>query len=72
MADIEAMFYQVFAADQHRNLLIFLCWENRDISEQPQHYHMNVQVFVRTLFPSCSNYVLRRTARDHKKSMEKK
>ena len=72
MADIEAMFCQVFAADQYRNLLIFLCWENRDISEQPQHYHMNVQVFGRTLFPSCSNYVLRRTARDHKKSMEKK
>ena len=25
MADVEAMFKQVFVADQHRNLLIFLC-----------------------------------------------
>ena len=32
MADIESMFYQVFVADQHRNLLSFLWWENGDIS----------------------------------------
>ena len=32
MADIESMFYQVFVADQHRNLLSFLCRENGDIS----------------------------------------
>ena len=45
MTDIEAMFYQKFVADQHRNLLSFLWWENGDINEQPQHYHMNVHVF---------------------------
>ena len=28
MADIEAMFYQVFLANRHRNLLSFLWWEN--------------------------------------------
>ena len=32
--DIEAMFYQVFMADQHKNLLIFLWWENGDINEE--------------------------------------
>ena len=72
MADIEAMFYQVFVADQHRNLLRFLWWENGDINEQPQHYHMNVHVFWGTSSPSCSNYALRRTARDHEQSMVKK
>ena len=45
MADIEAMLYQVFETDQHRNLLIFLWSENVDISEEPQHYCMNVHVF---------------------------
>ena len=34
IADIEAMFYQVFVADQHKNLLIFLWWENGDINEE--------------------------------------
>ena len=71
MADIEAMFYQVFLADQHRNLLSFLWWENGDINEQPQHYHMNVHVFGGTSSPSCSNYALRRTARDHEQKYGK-
>ena len=35
MADIEAMFYQVFVANQHRSLLSFLWWENADIKKQP-------------------------------------
>ena len=61
MADIEAMFYQMFKADQHRNLLSFLWWENGDNNEQPQDYHMNVQIFGGTLSPSCSNYALQRT-----------
>ena len=64
MADIEAMLYQVFETDQHRNLLIFLWSENIDISEEPQYYYMNVHVFWGTSSPSCSNYALRRTARD--------
>ena len=71
MTDIEAMFYQKFVADQHRNLLSFLWWENGDINEQPQHYHMNVHVFGGTSSPSCSNYALRRTARDHEQKYGK-
>ena len=64
MADIEAMFYQGFVTNQHRSLLTFLWWENGDIKEQPQRYHMNVHVFGGTSSLSCSNYALRRTARD--------
>ena len=51
MEDIEDIFYQVFAADQNRNLLSFLWWENGDTSEQLQNYHIN--------------YALQRTARDN-------
>ena len=45
MTDVKAMFYQVFVADQHRNMLNFLLWKNGDINKQPQHYHMNIHVF---------------------------
>ena len=65
MADIEAMFYQVFVANQDKNLLSFLWWENGDIKEQPKRYHMNVYVFGETSSPRCSNYALQRTARDN-------
>ena len=64
-ADIEAMFYQAFVADQHRNLLSLLWWENGDINKQSQHYHMNVHVFGGTSSPSCGKYTLQRTAKDH-------
>ena len=55
MANIKVMFYQVFVGDQHRNLLSFLWWENGDINEQPQHYHMNIHIFAGTSLPGCSN-----------------
>ena len=72
MADTEAMFYQVFVANQHRSLLSFLWWENGDIKRQPQEYHMNVCVFGGISSPSCSNYALRRTARVITSSMIQK
>ena len=34
MADIEAMFYQVFVANQHRSLLSFLWWKNGDVNHK--------------------------------------
>ena len=36
MEDIEAMIYQVFVADQYRNLLRFLFQENEGKNEQSQ------------------------------------
>ena len=65
MGDIKAMFYQVFVPNQHRSLLSFLWWENRDIKEQPQSYHMNVHKFGGASSQSCSNYALRTKARDN-------
>ena len=55
----------MFVANQHRNLISFLWWENGDNQKQPQKSHMNVHVFGGTSSPSCSNYALRRTARDN-------
>ena len=61
----------MFVADQHINLVRFLWWENGDVNEQPQHYHMNVHIFGGISSPSCSNYVLPRTARDQEQKYEK-
>ena len=65
MADIEAMFYQVFVAGKYRSLLSFLWWENGNCDLSPQTYHMNVHVFGAASPPSCSNYALRKTAADN-------
>ena len=43
---------------EHRSLLSFLWWENGDISEERQDYHMNVHVFGVTSSPSFINYTL--------------
>ena len=55
MADIEAMFYQVFVAEKHRSLLSFLWWENGNCNLLPKTYHMNVHVYGGASLPSCSN-----------------
>ena len=65
MADIEAMFYQVFVAGKHRSLLSFLWWENGNCDPSSQTYHMNVHVFGGASSPSCSNYALCKTAADN-------
>ena len=45
--------------------LAFFWWENEDIKKQPQRYHINVHVLGGTSSPNCSNYALRRAARDN-------
>ena len=65
MADIKAMFYQLFVAEKHRSLPSFLWWENGNCDLSPQSYHMNVHVFGGASSPSCSNYALRKTAADN-------
>ena len=56
---------------EHRSLLSFLWWENGDISEEPQDYHMNVHIFGVTSSPSFINYTLWRTANDHQARYDK-
>ena len=56
---------------EHRSLLSFLWWENGDISEERQDYHMNVHVFGVTSSPSFINYTLWRTANDHQARYDK-
>ena len=61
MGDIEAMFHQVKAPDTQCSFLMFLWWEDSDISKGRINYEMTAHVFGGSTSPSCSNFVLRKT-----------
>ncbi|XP_035983633.1 uncharacterized protein LOC118557555 [Fundulus heteroclitus] len=65
MADIQAMFHQVYVPEKHRDFLRFLWWPNGNTSQVPQEYRMTVHLFGAVSSPSCANYALRRTAEDN-------
>ena len=65
MADVRAMFYQVRVPESDRDLLRFLWWPDGDVSMEPKDYRMNVHIFGAASSPSCSNFALKRTAKDN-------
>ena len=65
MADIDAMFYQVFVPEEQRDFLPFLCWPNGDLTAQLEEYRMTVHPFGAVSSPSCANYALGKTANDN-------
>ena len=65
MADIEAMFYQVFVPEKQRDFLRFLWWPNGDLTAPLEEYRMTVHPFGAVSSPSCSNYALQKTANDN-------
>ena len=64
--DIESMFHQVKVADEDRNALRFLWWENGDLTKSPNEYRMAVHIFGAKSSPSCTTFALRKTANDNK------
>ena len=66
MADIEATYHQVLFPYNQQTFLKFLWWSTDDINDEPQDFMMCAHVFGGTSSASCSNYALRRTARDSK------
>lgn len=65
MADINAMFHQVWVPHKHVNFLRFLWWPNGDTAKEPEEYRMCLHLFGAVSSPICSNYALRRTAEDN-------
>ena len=61
-ADIEAMFHQVYADPQDRDVLRFLWWTNGDLQKEPEEYRMVKHLFGATSSPSCANFCLQKTA----------
>ncbi|KAM9717459.1 uncharacterized protein ACNS7B_021107 [Menidia menidia] len=65
MADIDAMFHQVYVSEKHVNFLRFLWWKHGDTSKPAQEFRMLVHLFGAVSSPSCANYALQRTADDN-------
>ncbi|XP_071948929.1 uncharacterized protein [Antedon mediterranea] len=64
-ADIEKMFYQVKVGETDSHYLSHLWWEDGNLNMNPQEYQMVVHLFGGKSSPSCSNFALRKVAKDH-------
>ena len=69
MADIEKMYFQVFAAEQLRSLLQFLWWKEGNFSDKRTDYEICVHVFGGVSSGACSNYTLKMTAVENKEKL---
>ena len=69
MCDIEGMFHQVRVAEQDRDLLRFLWWEDGDTSKEPTEFRMTVHLFGATSSPGCANFALKMAANDNESDL---
>lgn len=65
MGDIQAMFHQVKVAEEDRDFLRFLWWQNGDFAREVSVFRMTVHLFGAVSSPSCAAFALRKTADDH-------
>ena len=64
MADIKAMFYQVFVPEEQRSYLCFLWGPDSNINQELEEYETCVHLFGAISSPSCANMALKKTADD--------
>lgn len=64
LADIEKMFFQVKEKKEDQNFFCFLWWSDGYFTQKPQEYCMAVHLFGVGSSPGCSNFALKRTAKD--------
>ena len=69
MADIEAMFHQVYILEKERGFFRYLWWEAVNLEKLG--YEISVHVFGGTSSPGFCNYALRRAALDNVSSYSK-
>ena len=67
MADIEKMYFQIRVSEKYRNFLRFLWWKDGDFSKEPIDHEMCTHVFRGVSSGACSNYALKRTAKENEK-----
>ena len=64
MTDIKSMFHQFMVAEDHRDLLRFLWWEDGDPNKPVVEYRMKVHLFGASSSPGCANFGLKKAADD--------
>ena len=64
VADIKAMFSQVFVDRRDQDAFRFLWYPNHDLIAQPVDFRMRTNVFGAKSSPCCAAYALRATATD--------
>ena len=62
MTDIKSMFRQFMVAEDHRDLLRFLWWEDGDPSKPVVEYRMKVHLFGGSSSPGCANFGLKKAS----------
>ena len=62
VADVEAMFHQVFVKPSHVDALRFLWWPIGEIDQEPVVHRMLVHIFGAKSSPTCANFALKQTA----------
>ena len=71
MGDIEVMLHQVKVPKDQCSFLKFLWWDDSDPDKEIIDYEMTAHVFGRTSSPCCSNFALRRTAKENEQQYGK-
>ena len=66
MADVQAMFYQVYVTPEDSDYLRYLWWPEGDIHKEPEEYQMKVHLFGGVSSPSCASFALRKCAEDNR------
>ena len=69
-SDIEGMFQQVRVSPPDRNFLRFLWWDKNEINGNIKTYRMTTHLFGGKWSPSCANFALKRTAKEHQESFD--
>ena len=72
LSDIEAMFHQVRVQPDDCDALRYLWWPGNDMTLEPKEYRMVVHLFGGVWSPSCTSYVLLRTADDNRENFDPK
>ena len=67
MANIEKLYFQICVAEKYRNFFRFLCWKDGDFWKEPIDHKMRTHVFGGVSSGACSNYALKRTAKENEK-----
>ena len=64
MADVTAMFYQVYVTSEDSDYLRYLWWPEGDMNKEPEEYQMKVHLIGGVSSPSCASFVLRKCVED--------